>query len=85
MRTEKPPQTNLLVVKQLKFVCGTSKLVDIRADHVELYPRERLRQDDSRVFKRYSHMKLQMKREAWEKLNRQADEMALETGTATIQ
>ena len=28
-------------------------------------------------------MKLQMKREAPEKLNRQANEMALETGTAT--
>ncbi len=30
-------------------------------------------------------MKLQMKREALEKLNRQANEMALEMGTATIQ
>ena len=44
-----------------------------------------LRQGDSQVFKRYSQMKLQMKREALEKLNRQANEMALETGTATIQ
>lgn len=44
-----------------------------------------LRQGDSQVFKRYSQMKLQMKREALEKLNRQANEMALETGTAMVQ
>lgn len=35
-----------------------------------------LRQGDSQVFKRYSQMKLQMKREALEKLNRRANEMA---------
>jgi integrase len=34
-----------------------------------------LRQGDSQVFKKYSQMKLQMKREALEKLNRQANEM----------
>jgi integrase len=44
-----------------------------------------LRQGDSQVFKRYSQMKLQMKREALEKLNRQANEMPLETGTAMVQ
>jgi len=43
-----------------------------------------LRQGDSQVFKKYSQMKLQMKREALEKLNRQANEMALETGTAMV-
>lgn len=37
-----------------------------------------LRQGDSQVFKKYSQMKLQMKREALAKLNRQANEM---TGT----
>jgi integrase len=37
-----------------------------------------LRQGDSKVFKKYSQMKLQMKREALDKLNRQANEM---TGT----
>ena len=37
-----------------------------------------LRQGDSKVFKKYSQMKLQMKREALAKLNRQANEM---TGT----
>jgi len=44
-----------------------------------------LRQGDSQVFKRYSQMKLQMKREALEKLNRRANEMAVETGTAMVQ
>jgi integrase len=44
-----------------------------------------LRQGDSQVFKRYSQMKLQMKREALEKLNRQANEMPLESGTAMVQ
>ena len=35
-----------------------------------------LRQSDAQVFKKYSQMKLQMKREALEKLNRGANEMA---------
>src|SRR5207244_3161921 len=35
-----------------------------------------LRQADAQVFKKYSQMKLQMKREALEKLNRRANEMA---------
>jgi hypothetical protein len=34
-----------------------------------------LRQSDARVFKKYSQMKLQMKREALTKLNRQANEV----------
>jgi hypothetical protein len=34
-----------------------------------------LRQGDSQVFKKYSQMKLQMRREALEKINRQANEM----------
>jgi len=44
-----------------------------------------LRQGDAKVFRKYSQMKLQMKREALEKMNRQANEMPLESGTATIQ
>ena len=44
-----------------------------------------LRQGDSQVFKRYSQMKLQMKREALEKINRQANEMPLDSGTAMAQ
>lgn len=48
-----------------------------------------LRQGDSQVFKRYSQMKLQMKREALEKINRQANEMplnpVLDSGTVVVQ
>jgi hypothetical protein len=44
-----------------------------------------LRQGDAKVFKKYSQMKLQMKRVALEKMNRQANEMPLESGAATIQ
>ncbi len=48
-----------------------------------------LRQGDSHIFKKYSQMKLQMKREALEKINRRANEMALNPGidsaTAMIQ
>jgi hypothetical protein len=36
-----------------------------------------LRQGDSQVFKKYSQMKLAMKREAQEKLNRLANEMTI--------
>ena len=43
-----------------------------------------LRQGDSQVFKRYSQMRLQMKREALEKINRQANEMPLDSGTAMV-
>ena len=35
-----------------------------------------LRQGDAKVFKKYSQMKLQMKREALQKLNRAANESA---------
>jgi len=44
-----------------------------------------LRQGDSQVFKRYSQMKLQMKREALEKINRQANEMSSDSGTVMVQ
>jgi integrase len=44
-----------------------------------------LRQGDSQVFKRYSQVKLQMKREALEKINRRANEMPSESGTAMVQ
>ena len=42
-----------------------------------------LRQGDSQVFKRYSQMKLQMKREALEKINRQANEMPQNVGLSS--
>jgi integrase len=41
-----------------------------------------LRQGDAKVFKKYSQMKLQMKREAFAKLNRLADEARAGFGTA---
>lgn len=48
-----------------------------------------LRQGDAQVFKRYSQMKLQMKREALEKMNRHANEMPLDSavsfGTGLVQ
>jgi hypothetical protein len=43
-----------------------------------------LRQGDSQVFKRSSQMKLRMKREALEKINRQANEMQSDSGTAMV-
>ena len=39
-----------------------------------------LRQGDSHIFKKYSQMKPQMKREALEKINRRANEMSLNQG-----
>ncbi len=44
-----------------------------------------LRQGDAKVFKKYSQMKLQMKREALEKMNRQANEMPVDSGTGMVQ
>jgi hypothetical protein len=48
-----------------------------------------LRQGDAQVFKNYSQMKLQMKREALENLNRRASEMVPASGesigTVTVQ
>jgi len=40
-----------------------------------------LRQGDAKVFKKYSQMKLQMKREALTKINRQANESGPGSGT----
>jgi len=42
-----------------------------------------LRQTDAQVFKKYSQMKLQMKREALTKLNRRASELTSPNGTDT--
>ena len=41
-----------------------------------------LRQGDSAVFKKYSQLKLQMKREALQKLNRRANELGSRSDTA---
>jgi len=43
-----------------------------------------LRQGDAQVFKKYSQMKLQMKREALGKLNRRANEEAPVTADALM-
>jgi integrase len=43
-----------------------------------------LRQGDAKVFKKYSQMKLQMKREALFKLNRQANEANMSSDTARV-
>jgi hypothetical protein len=41
-------------------------------------------QSDAQIFKKYSQMKLQMKRKALEKLNRRANEVAPLLADATI-
>jgi len=60
------------------------RIYDLRSTHAtrlsaggaaDEWVTQMLRQGDSQVFKKYSQMKLQMKREALEKLNRQANEM----------
>ena len=43
-----------------------------------------LRQGDAKVFKKYSQMKLQMKREALAKLNRRANEEGKSSDTAKV-
>lgn len=43
-----------------------------------------LRQSDAQVFKKYSQMKLQMKREALDKLNRRANEMGMPATEALL-
>jgi len=43
-----------------------------------------LRQGDAKVFKKYSQMKLQMKREALIKLNQQANEQNISFDTARV-
>jgi hypothetical protein len=44
MRAEKTHEINLRAVKHLKSAFASSSLVDITADHVEIYLRDRLRQ-----------------------------------------
>jgi hypothetical protein len=51
-------------------------------DVADEWVRQLLRQGDAKVFKKYSQMKLQMKREALTKLNHQANEGGLSFGTA---
>ncbi len=60
------------------------RIYDLRSTHAtrlsaggvaDEWVTQMLRQGDAQVFKKYSQMKLQMKREALEKMNRQASEM----------
>jgi len=70
-----------------------SRIYDLRSTHAtglsaggvaDEWVTQLLRQGDAKVFKKYSQMKLQTKREALEKMNRQANEMPLDSGTAMI-
>jgi len=61
------------------------RLAPVRAALAAEWVTQLLREGDSQVFKRYSQMKLQMKREALEKIIRQANEMPLDSGTAMVQ
>jgi hypothetical protein len=63
----------LTITKDLTRVMSAGGVADERVTQM-------LRQGDAQVFKKYSQMKLQMKREALEKLNRRASEMAPTTG-----
>jgi hypothetical protein len=67
------------------------RLYDLRSTHAtrlsagaaaDEWVTQLLRQSDSKVFKKYSQMKLRMQREALDKMNRQANEMTLEATTA---
>jgi predicted transcriptional regulator len=63
----------LTITKDLTRVMSAGGVADERVTQM-------LRQGDAQVSKKYSQMKLQMKREALEKLNRRASEMAPTTG-----
>jgi len=69
---------------------GYFRIYDLRSTHATRlsaggvageWVTQLLRQDDAKVFKKYSQMKLQMKREALAKLNRQASEGGSSFGT----
>jgi hypothetical protein len=64
-------------IYDLRSTCATRLSVGGVADEWVI---RRLRQGDSHIFKKYSQMKLQIKREALEKINRRANEMALNPG-----
>ena len=73
-------------IYDLRSTCATRLSAGGVADE---WVTQLLRQGDSQVFKRYSQMKLQTKREALEKINRQANEMplnsSLDSGTVMVQ
>lgn len=68
------------------------RLYDLRSTHAtrlsaggvaDEWVTQMLRQTDAKVFKKYSQMKLQMKREALARLNRKANEMEASPGSDT--
>jgi hypothetical protein len=83
--TKDPPTSKGSLLSDLRFaihVCTRLSAGGVAAEWVTQLLRQ---QEDSQVFKRYSQMKLQMKREALEKINRQVNEMTLDSGTAMVQ
>jgi len=69
------------------------RLYDLRSTHAtrlsaggvaDEWVTQMLRQSDAKVFKKYSQMKLQMKREALTKLNRKANEVDTGPGFDTV-
>ena len=68
------------------------RLYDLRSTHAtrlsaggvaDEWVTQLLRQTDAKVFRKYSQMKLQMKREALTKLNRKASELTPSTSSDT--
>jgi hypothetical protein len=93
LRAAKTHEANLRCATHLKAAFSGKKLVDVTASAggvADEWVTQMLRQGDAQVFKKYSQMKLQMKREALEKLNRRANEMPAEkagaqSDTVTVQ
>ena len=60
-----------------RYRCGILEILRLSAGGVaDEWVIQMLRQSDSQVFKKYSQMKLQMKRKALDKINRRANEMS---------
>ena len=95
--SEKKPDTHQKSIKTVwRLVLGRAgvryfRIYDLRSTYAtrlsaggvaDEWVTQLLRQGDAKVFKKYSQMKLQMKREALAKLNRQANEGGPSFGTA---
>jgi hypothetical protein len=78
-------------LQQVAFVYGLAERASVRRRRRrDEWVTQMLRQGDAQVFKKYSQMNLQMKREALEKRNRRANEMSAEKagdriGTVSVQ
>jgi hypothetical protein len=71
-RSESPVQLRSVITGKI------GSPVTIRQPQADEWVTQMLRQGDAQVMKKYSQMKLQMKREALGKLNRLANEMTLD-------